>query len=138
MPCLQILLPNSSFRSLPVRTELLSSPTMSIANQTPHIDVYVIVTGVKHWNTAALGIAVVMCISTGLFFIVVILVVVASRPYDATGGDVFNREFAGGMRISNSFCNRFGNWFAIMCFGVPAYLISWGFFINLITTAKSE
>jgi ABC-type Fe3+ transport system permease subunit len=111
---------------------------LNTTDQTLHVDVYVIVTGINNWNSAALGIAAAMCISTGLFFIVVILVVIASRPYDATGGNVFNRDFAGGMRISNSFCNRFKNWFSMMCFGVPAYLISWGFFINLITTAKSE
>lgn len=90
------------------------------------------------WNTAALGIAVVMCLCTGLFFIEAILIIVASRPYDATGGKVFDTEEAGGFKISNSFTNRFANWFMMMIFGVPAYLISWGFFINLITTAKTE
>ena len=79
-----------------------------------------------------------MCISTGLFFIVTILIVIASRPYDATGGRVFDTDYAGGFKISNSFGNRLCNWFAMILFGVPAYLISWGFFINLITTAKTE
>lgn len=101
-------------------------------------DIWVIATGIGGWNTTAMGIAVAMCISTGLFFITTIIIVIATRPFDLTGEQVFNSEYAAGFRVSNSFCNRFKNWFFLMLFGAPAYLISWGFFINLITTAKSE
>jgi len=85
-----------------------------------------------------MGIGIVMCISTGLFFLATIFIVLATRPYDATRGDVFHKDRATGFRISNSFANRFKNWFWIMLMGGPAYLISWGFFINLITTLKTE
>ncbi|KAF2474898.1 uncharacterized protein BDR25DRAFT_340573 [Lindgomyces ingoldianus] len=101
-------------------------------------DIWVIYTGINRWNTTALGIAAAMCISTGLFFIVALLIVIASRPYDSTGGQVFHIDYAAGFKVSNSFGNRFCNWFAMMMFGVPSYLISWGFFTSLITTAKTE
>jgi hypothetical protein len=99
---------------------------------------WVVATGHSGWNTTFLVITVFMFIGTGLTAIVAGLIIFMSRPYDATGGEVFNTTHWGNLQISNSFANRLYNWFQLMLFACPAYIVSWCFFGLLISGAKDQ
>ena len=97
-----------------------------------------VATGHSGWNTTFLAIAIFMFISTGLTAIVTGIIIVMSRPYDSTGGEVFDMTRWRGLRVSNSFADRLYMWFQLMLFACPAYIASWCFFGLLISGAKDQ
>ncbi|RYO99921.1 hypothetical protein DL764_006662 [Monosporascus ibericus] len=99
---------------------------------------WVVATGHSTWNTTFTVIAAFMFIGTGLTIIVTAIIIFMSRPYDATGGRVFDTTHWHNLQISNSFGNRFRNWLQLMFFACPAYIVSWCFFGLLISGLEDQ
>ena len=61
----------------------------------------------------------------------------ASRPHDATGGDLEITEFEG-RAISHTFGTRFKVWVIVMLFILPGYLLGWIFFYVFLSRTEGE